>query len=126
MFTFDIEKEVEKAGAPPANPANPANHGAKLARLATLALAEARIAAKDAPGTLPDPAAEARRQRLLTMLERDPEVRYAVLTADNGQGQVIVAIGLRDTATAEYKIERTQYDGMLLLELIERHSGTIH
>lgn len=68
----------------------------------------------------------ARRQRLLAMLERDPEARYAILTADDGKGPVIVAIAIRGAAMAELEIERSRYDGMALLELIEHHGATIH
>lgn len=58
------------------------------------------------------------------MPEHDPEPHYALLTADDGNGPVIVAIGIRNVATAELEIERSRYDGMLLLELLEKH--TVH
>lgn len=67
---------------------------------------------------------DARRERLLAMLERDPEARYAVLTADDGKGPVIVAIAIRGAAMAEIEIDRDRYDGLLMLELLEKH--TLH
>ena len=73
-----------------------------------------------------EPEAEARRQRLLAMLAQAPDARHAVLTADDGNGPVILAIAIRGAATAEFEIERSRYDGMLLLELIERHTVTVH
>ena len=58
----------------------------------------------------------------MAMLERDPDARYAVMTADAGNGPVIVSIAIRGAATAEIEIDRDRYDGMLVLELLEKHT----
>lgn len=71
------------------------------------------------------PDVEARRQRLLSMLEAQPSARLAVITKEQAGGDGwIVAIAIRDAATAELLVNRDRFDGVLLLELIERH--TIH
>ena len=109
-----------------ANPAKAANDGSvrgePLARLATLALANSPN-----PKVAPDPAAEARRQRVLAMLRESPTVRYAVVTdTDSDPDAVIVTLAVRGRASCELLIPRDRYDGVLLLDLIERHSGTVH
>ncbi len=77
--------------------------------------------------TLPDPAAEARRQRVLAMLAERPGIRYAVLTDSQAdQEAVLLTLAIRGVGTCELAIPRAKYDGVLLLDLIERHSGTVH
>lgn len=76
---------------------------------------------------LPDPAAEARRQRVLAMLEAYPEARYATLTdLESDPETVILALAIRGQASCELRIPRDLYDPFLLLDLIERHCGTVH
>jgi hypothetical protein len=76
---------------------------------------------------LPDSAAEARRRRVLGMLEARPGIRYAVLTDLEADPEVaIVALAIRGRATCELHIPRDKYDGVLLLDLIERHGATVH
>lgn len=71
--------------------------------------------------------AEVRRQKVLAMLAAHPEARYAVLTDSNSDPTaVIVALAIRGRATCELQIPRNKYDGPPLLDLIERHGGTIH
>ena len=90
-------------------------------------LAELRAANDTAHDTLPDPAAEARRQRVLGMLAERPDIRYAGLTETQSDPQaVILALAIRGVATCELRIPRAKYDPFLLLELIERHGGTVH
>ena len=74
---------------------------------------------------LPDPAMEARRQRVLAMLAANPSARYALVT-DAEADPVILALAIRGRATCELYIPRDKYDPFLLLELIERHGGTVH
>ena len=87
-------------------------------------LAALQEAAND--DTLPDPAAEARRQRVLGMLAERPGVRYAVVVDNPDTDPVIVALGIRGQATCEFRIPREKWDGVLFLDLIERHGATIH
>ena len=76
---------------------------------------------------LGDPEVCARRTRVLEMLADHPEARYAVLTHDPGQPQdVTLTLGVRGQATCELRIPKDRYDPFLLLDLIERHCGTVH
>jgi hypothetical protein len=75
----------------------------------------------------PDPGAEARRQRVLTMLRDNPGTFYAALTDDTSDPDaVILTLAIRGRASCELLIPRDRYDGVLLLDLIEKHSGTVH
>jgi hypothetical protein len=76
---------------------------------------------------LPDATAEARRQRVLAMLAERPGMRYVVLTdTETDPEAVVLALAIRGVATCELRIPREKYDPFLLLELIERHGGTVH
>jgi hypothetical protein len=90
-------------------------------------LNELRAANEGAYETLPEPAAEARRQRVLAMLRDSPGITYAAVTdTESDPGAVIVALAIRGRASCEVLIPRDRYDGTLLLDLIEQHCGTIH
>ena len=69
---------------------------------------------------LPDPAMEARRQRVLAMLAERPGINYAVLVDNPDSDPVILALAIRGRATCELQIPRAKYDPWLLLDLIER------
>lgn len=72
-------------------------------------------------------AAEGRRLRVLRMLADHPEATYAVVTDTEAvPGFVVVVVAIRGKATCELHIPREKYDGTLLLDLIERHWGTVH
>jgi hypothetical protein len=88
-------------------------------------LAELRAANDGAYEALPDPAAEARRQKVLAMLAANPSARYALVT-DTEADPVILALAIRGQATCELRIPRDKYDGFLLLDLLNGHGGTIH
>jgi len=76
---------------------------------------------------LHDPVVEARRQRVLELLTGNPKAHYAVLTDTEADPEaVILALAIRGRATCELRIPRDRYDGTLLLDLIERHSATVH
>lgn len=103
---------------------------AKVARVATVAVANPRDEETDA---LPDPAAEARRQRVLAMLAERPGIRYALVTDTDADSEtVVVALAIRDalkdgsTVTCELHIPQAKFDPFLLLDLITRHGGTMH
>lgn len=64
---------------------------------------------------------ERRRAKVLAMLEAAPGTRYAVHVADASTDPVVVAVGIREIATFELEIPHKYYDGMVLLELIEKH-----
>ncbi len=74
-----------------------------------------------------DPAAEARRERVLAMLEKSPGIKYALVTDSEIDPQaVLLTLAIRDRATCELRIPREKYDPFLLMTLIDRHGGTIH
>jgi len=109
------------AAATPAIPATdrPANGGSVATVAGVAGLPEKQ---KD---TLTDPAAEARRQRVLVMLARNPDLRIAVVC--DGEGDPVpVAVAIRDKGTCEVHIPAARFDPFALLELIERHGATVH
>lgn len=74
-----------------------------------------------------DPQAEARRQRVLALLSADPKARYAVLTDTEADPEgVLLTLAIRDRATCELRIPREKWDGVLFLDLLERHGGMVH
>ena len=75
---------------------------------------------------LPDPAMEARRQRVLAVLAERPGIKYALVVGSPDADPVIVALGIRGQATFEFHVAREKFDSFLLLDLIERHGGTTH
>lgn len=80
-----------------------------------------------ASDVLPDPKAEARRQRVLQMLRDNPRIQYALVTDTEADPEaVILALAIRSRATCEVAIPRAKYDPWLLLELIEKHGGSLH
>jgi hypothetical protein len=87
--------------------------------------AELLEALSGASDTLPDTAAEARRKQVLAMLRQRPGTRYAMLTDTKEDPQaVILALAIRDAGTCELCIPREKWDGVLFLEMLERH--TVH
>lgn len=116
-----------------ATPATPATlegvQGRTVATVATVAVANPQKLAAD---TLPDPAAEDRRQRVLGLLAERPGIRYAVVVDNPDTDPVILALAIRGamqdggTVTCELHIPREKYDPFLLLDLIERHGATVH
>ena len=76
---------------------------------------------------LPDPATEARRQRVLELLAANTSARYALVTDSECDPEaVLLTLAIRGRATCELRIPREKYDPFLLLGLIERHGSTIH
>lgn len=63
---------------------------------------------------------ERRRATVLVLLEGK---RFALFVDDDSTDPVIATVGIRDVATFEMAIPRHSYDGMMLLELIEKHYG---
>lgn len=122
--TATVEPE-EVATAIPAIPATrKEGGGGTVARIATVAVAN--HGGEGAPGDpLPDPAAEARRQRVLAMLAADPMLRLAVVC--DGEGDPVpVAVALRDKGTCEVLIPAARFDPFALLALVERCGETVH
>jgi hypothetical protein len=61
-----------------------------------------------------------RRTKVLALLEGN---RFALFVDNDKTDPVIATVGIRDLATFELAIPRHSYDGMVLLELIEKHYG---
>ena len=65
--------------------------------------------------------AESRRQKVLTMLEENPDTQRAYITDTNiDPNNVILSIAIREVATFEMLISKDRYDPFLLLELIDK------
>ena len=84
--------------------------------------------AREATGEpIPGPAMEARRQRVLAMLRDSPTITYAVVTdTDSDPDAVIVAMAIRGKASFELLIPRAKWDGVLFIDLLDKHCGTVH
>jgi len=52
--------------------------------------------------------------------------KYAVLVEDDRSDPVIATCGIRGIATFELAIPRHSYDGLILMELLEKHSTESH
>lgn len=63
---------------------------------------------------------ERRRAKVLALLEGK---RFALFVDNDKTDPVIATVGIREVATFELEIPRHSYDGMVLLELIEKHYG---
>ena len=74
----------------------------------------------------PDPAAEARRQKVFAMLAERPEIGRAYVVEDSGQDTVIIAWAIRGVCSSELSVPREKWDPFLFLELFERHFATVH
>jgi hypothetical protein len=67
---------------------------------------------------------EARRQRVLKVLETNPSFRYAVVTDTSAEpGTVVVHIGIRDVGSGEIVMEKARYDGLAMLAMLERFAA---
>ena len=56
-------------------------------------------------------------------LQSDPALRYAMETHTEVEADaVIVTLAIRDKAACEIRIPNSRYDGLALLELIEKHT----
>lgn len=73
------------------------------------------------PLSIQDRQREARRQKVIAMLEAAPDTLRAVYPdTDSDPDNVILAIAIRHLATFEMAIPKATYDPWRLLELIER------
>lgn len=63
---------------------------------------------------------ERRHAKVLKMLE--PGKKYAALAEDDRADPVVVTCAIRGVATFELAIPKLSYDGLILLELLEKHS----
>lgn len=83
-------------------------------------------AANDVTTSALSVAADFRMAKVIAKLHGDPGLRYAVeVHIDADPDAVILTLAIRDKAACELCIPRGKYDPFLLLELIERHFGTV-
>jgi len=94
---------------------------------------EAREPTPDrAADTLPDPVAEARRQRALAMLRASPGVKYGFIVDEPDTDPVVLTLAVRgvlpdgSTVTCELLIPRDRYDAAQLLDLIASSGSMVH
>jgi hypothetical protein len=77
--------------------------------------------AAQADDALPDPKAEARRQRVLHLAWSNPDKKYAVHSDDDTTDPVMLAVAIRKDAhsvvTCEVAIPKANYDGFKVMEL---------
>lgn len=64
---------------------------------------------------------ERRRIKVMSLLEKGK--RFALYVGDDLTDPVIVTVGIQNIATFELEIPRHSYDGVVLLDLIEKHYG---
>ena len=82
------------------------------------------------PEVLADAALHGVDRGALALLADRPGIRYAVVVDNSDADPVIVALGIRGAlqdgaiVTCELRIPREKWDGVLFLEMLERH--TIH
>jgi len=70
-----------------------------------------------------DPAADARRRRVIATLAGDPGIRYAVATDNAADPEaVILTLGIRGLATGELLIPKASYDPFKLMRLMDEYS----
>ena len=71
---------------------------------------------------------EARRQKVITMLEASPDIQRAIYTdTDSDPHNVILTVAVRSCQqTVEMLIPKERYDPWKLLALIERYGQTMH
>jgi hypothetical protein len=89
--------------------------------VATVASVNVATETDSKPVTLLDRQREARRQKVIAMLERYPDTQRAIYAdTDSDPHNVILAIAVRHIATCDMLIPKEKYDAFRLLELIER------
>ena len=71
-------------------------------------------------------AMEARRQRVLAMLDERPDTRYAVLVDDPDTDPVLLTLAIRGQAACEFTIPAAKFDPFELLAMLDRHGAKVH
>ena len=121
MTLTALKRKRDTGGIATAIPAisatQPKGESATVARIATVAVANS----PEVKAATPDPATEARRQRVLAMLADNPALRLAVV-CDGAGDPVPVAVAIRDKGSVEILIPAARFDPFALLELVERHT----
>ena len=70
---------------------------------------------------------ETRRQKVLTILEENPEATRTVYTdIDSDPLDVILTVAIRNMTTCEMRVSKAKYDAFQILALIEAHGQETH
>ncbi len=68
-----------------------------------------------------DPAVEARRRRVVALLDQHPDWRYAVIVETSAEpALVVVHVGIRGRATGEVVIAQDRYDPVEFMRYLDR------
>lgn len=96
--------------------------------VATVTNVNVATAIESKSGTLLDKQQEARRKKVIAMLQAEPGTQRTIYTdTDTDLHNVIIAIAVRACQqTCEMLIPKDKYDAFRLLELIERHGQITH
>jgi len=125
----DLIRKHEPREVATAIPATSATQQGKkkeeIAKIATVAVANPQT--HETIELTSDTQQNARRQKVLAMLEENSNKQRAVYAdTESDQDNVILAIAVRHLATYEMLIPKEKYDPFRLLALIEQHGGSIH
>ena len=120
MSLANLIRKRETGKPANANPAKAANDvgvdNGTLAGLATLSLANLPESANHSPANEPI-------EKIISNLGGDSELRYSLEThTDIEPDAVILTLAIRGKAACELRIPKSRYDGIALLELIEKHT----
>ena len=134
MSLDNLLATLEKRGSvTPVTPCYPHEVTAKAAPIkactpVTSVTPEINITTIEKPETLQDRQREARRQKVIAMLEAAPGTQRAVYTdTESDPHNVILTVAVRSCGqTCELLIPKAKYDPWRLLELVERHGQTTH
>ena len=103
-------------------PAISATHSPRIARIAGIAVASPINQTDEEPPL--EAGSEARRQKVLAVLDAKPGITRAMVTDDEAEPDfVIITVAIRDVGTADIKVPRKSYDPFAMLELLARHNG---
>jgi len=97
----------------------PINHDLVI-NVPTVPSVPRKIPSPDNKPEFADTQCEHGREKILSMLEGQ---RFALFVNDGTTDPVIATVGIQNVATFELEIPRHSYDGIVLLELIEKHYG---
>ena len=123
MTLLEIIRKKKLATATVATPATDKPVlASSVAKVASVAVAKQKTHKTALPE---DAKREERRQKVLAMLEKNPDSQRAIITDLNGDpDNAVLTIAIRDQYTFEMQIPKDKYDAFALLEMINK--GLIH
>ena len=112
-----LETMERRAAATPETPRNPVKVSVKAASILACT-----------PDTLDTPRngnarSDERVAKVIAKLEGDPGLQYAMETHDEiDPDAIILTLAIRGEGSCEVRIPKSRYDGIVLLELVEKHT----